>query len=100
MLIRLSIWWYKILSHARLDTVLLYYSNILKIDTLWGSENAKWPITQGGPLPDLVQFCFSYRLFYYWYSLLFLLQALSLLALSFVSLYKLFGNNTSLIALL
>jgi hypothetical protein len=31
---------------------------------------------------------------------LFLLQALSLLALSFVSLYKLFGNNTSLIALL
>lgn len=56
MLARQSTWWHNFLSPARLGSILLFYFNRIEIDTMWSSEYTEWPTTQGGPLPDLVQY--------------------------------------------
>ena len=47
---------YKQLSGAILNTILAIQHKRFEDYTLWHSENTEWPTTEGGPLPDPIQY--------------------------------------------
>ena len=47
---------YKLLSGAMLNTILAIQHKRFEYYTLWHSENTEWPTTEGGPLPDPIQY--------------------------------------------
>jgi hypothetical protein len=50
---------YKLLSGPASDTILAIRHKKLEVYILQRSENTEWPTTEGGPLPDPIQYIFA-----------------------------------------